>query len=592
MTGALLTGVLLVACSPSDEADSGDSSPTRVDVAWSSPMTSYNNQTSYGRSTANANVLYLTQTGFNYYNDQIELVQNTDFGTYDVVDDDPTSVRYTINDGVEWSDGVPVDSADMMLAWAGQSRALNSEGFEPRHDDHNQIVPGKGNEVYFDGGSAALEGTTAEVGDDGRSVTLSWDKVFADWETSFWSGAGVAVPAHVVGKLALGIDEPRAAKKAIVDAIETNDTTALKKIADTWNTAFNFTSLPDDPGLYLSFGAYEITELTDQYLNLERNRRYDWGPKPSVDEITIRFISDPLAAVQALKNGEVDIVQPQTGADVLSALDGVDGVQVDSFNEANFEHIDLNVGRSKNPGVWEDVRVRKAFLKTIPRQEIIDKLFKPLNPSASVLNSHLLLSSFPGYDEMVDDNGSDEYASVDIAGARDLLADAGVSNPEVCLLYNSKAPRWVDEYELIKHSAAQAGFKVTDCGDPAWGGKLDRDGVYDAVLFAWQLETTAVSDSAARYVTDGENNFYRYQNPVVDSLYDTLGSVLGTAETLDTQIKIEQELWSDAFGLPIAQFPGVVAHSDAVSNVSAAPLSPTIFWNFWEWETTASSPSP
>lgn len=592
--GGLLTSVLMTGCtsSPDDADQPGGAPPTQVTVAWNAPLTSYNNQTAYGSSTTNSNILYLTQTGFNYYDDLADLVQNTDFGRYELLANDPTSVRFTINDGVEWSDGVAVDGADMLLAWAAQSATLNSVGYSPSYDDQNQIIPGQGDDVYFDGRNVTLEGTTADIGDDGRSLTISWKTAFADWKTSFWSGAGVAVPAHVVGMRALGIDDPEAAKDAVVDAITTNDRTALKKLADTWNTAFNFSSLPDDPSLYLSFGAYEIAEFkADQYLILDRNERYDWGPKPSVDEITIRFIADPLAAVQALKNGEVDIVQPQSDADVLRALEDIDGVQIDTFDEATFEHIDLNIGRSQNPGVWSDVRVREAFLKTIPRQEIVEKLFQPMNPSASVLNSHLLLSSFPGYDDMVAANGSAEYASVDIAGARALLADAGVSNPEVCLLYNSTIPRLVDEFELIKRSAARAGFNVTDCGEQDWGSKLSREGLYDAVLFAWQMSSTAVSDSAARYVSGGGNNFYGYENPTIDSLYESLNTAADSEHRLQTEIKIEQELWSDAFGLPIAQYPGIIAHRDRVANVSAAPLSPTVFWNFWEWQVSP-SPSP
>lgn len=37
----------------------------------------------------------------------------------------------------------------------------------------------------------------------------------------------------------------------------------------------------------------------------------------------------------------------------------------------------------------------------------------------------------------------------------------------------------------------------------------------------------------------------------------------------------------------IFQFPGVVAHRDVLQGVSTIALSPTIFWNFWEWEISA-----
>ncbi|NLE71983.1 MAG: hypothetical protein GX609_07805, partial [Actinomycetales bacterium] len=43
----------------------------------------------------------------------------------------------------------------------------------------------------------------------------------------------------------------------------------------------------------------------------------------------------------------------------------------------------------------------------------------------------------------------------------------------------------------------------------------------------------------------------------------------------------------EGFSIPIFQFPGVVAWRSALEGVSFIPLSPTIFWNYWEWEISA-----
>ena len=93
--------------------------------------TRYNGNTSFGNATANNNINYLALDGFNYYNDTPELVQNTSFGSYEKVSDDPLTVKYTIADGVNWSDGTPVDAADLLLHWAALSRALDTPGLRP-----------------------------------------------------------------------------------------------------------------------------------------------------------------------------------------------------------------------------------------------------------------------------------------------------------------------------------------------------------------------------------------------------------------------------------------------------------------------------
>src|SRR5690606_35412737 len=117
-----------------------------------------------------------------------------------------------------------------------------------------------------------------QLDDDGRSVTLTYDEVFVDWEIVFWSGVTPGMPAHVAGGRALGVDDPREAKDAVVEAIRDGDEQALAAVADFWNSAYMFEALPDDPALYLSSGAYVISELVaGSHVTLVRNPLYTWG---------------------------------------------------------------------------------------------------------------------------------------------------------------------------------------------------------------------------------------------------------------------------------------------------------------------------
>lgn len=99
---AAVAALSLAACS----AQTGVVENTTVSVAWNQPLYSFNQNTTTGNATANAVVLNLTQQGFNYYDNEFNLVKNTDFGTYEKVSDDPLTVKYTVNKGVTWSDGV------------------------------------------------------------------------------------------------------------------------------------------------------------------------------------------------------------------------------------------------------------------------------------------------------------------------------------------------------------------------------------------------------------------------------------------------------------------------------------------------------
>ncbi|OYX55825.1 MAG: hypothetical protein B7Y93_04370 [Micrococcales bacterium 32-70-13] len=580
------SALVLSACAaPQSEVVEGSS----ITVAWNQPFYSYNSNTSFGNATANANIVYLTSGAFNYYDNGPTLLKDESFGTYELVSEDPLTVKYTVADDVQWSDGTPVDGADLLLAWAANSGVLNTPDFDPGEftdpetgeftDEYPTDV------VYFDGAiGAGLQLVTETPEIDGKSITLVYDEFFVDWELVF----GVGLPAHVVAQRALGIDDAAEAKTALIEAVQNVDAEALAPISNTWNSDWNFTELPaeEDANLLVVNGPYQITDfVADQSITLSANPNYRGDNLPNIEEITIRFITDPLAAVQALANGEVDIISPQATADVADALAALDGVTVLSGEEAVYEHIDLQFAESKN-GTFDNPLVREAFLKTIPRQQIIDTLIKPLNPEAEVRNSQIFIPGAPGYDETVANNGMDAFTDVDIEGAQALLAEAGVTAPNVCILYASNNPRRVNEFALIQASAAEAGFVIEDCGSPEWGGLLGTPGAYDAVFFGWQSTSLGVTNSSPTFRTGGINNLNFYSNPEVDTLLDELDVTLDVDRQIEIQVEIDKLLMDDFYGLTIFQFPAVTAFSDRVTNVDPGPLSPTIFWNAWDWEPT------
>src|SRR5690606_19051087 len=145
-------------------------------------------------------------------------------------------------------------------------------------------------------------------------------------------------------------------------------------------------------------------------------------------------------------------------------------------DEGTYVHVDLtfNNGGPFDPATYggdeeKANKVRIAFLKTIPRQEIVDKLIKPLNPNAVTRDSILQIPGSPSYDPIIEANGSADFAEVDIEGAKALLAEAGVTGPvEVKFWYPEGNTRRATEYEMIATSAALAGFNVVDDSEPNW----------------------------------------------------------------------------------------------------------------------------
>lgn len=581
------TALVLSGCAaPQSEIVEGSS----LSVAWNQPFYSYNGNTSFGNATANNNITYTTLGGFNYYDDKPALVDDTSFGTIEKVSDDPLVVTYTIADGVTWSDGTAVDAADLLLQWAALSRSLDTPDFDqteftdPETGEFTEDFPT--DVVYFDSGAdptfgLGLVSETPELSDDLKSMTVTYDEPFVDWELQLTP----PLPAHVVAKNALGIDDNQEAKDALIEAITSEDTEALALISSFWNSGFNFTEMPDDPELVLSSGPYVITGfVADQYVTLTANEKYTGENQPAVEEITVRFITDPLAAVQALQNGEVQLISPQATVDVAEALAALDVTVIGGY-EGTYEHIDLQFDQSKS-GVFNDPLVREAFMKVIPRQEIVDKLIAPLQEGATTRDSQVFLPGAEGYDESIADNGSAEYAEVDVPGAQALLSEAGVTNPEVCILFSSTNPRRANEFLLIQQSAAQAGFTVTDCSSPDWSALLGTPGAYDASLFGWQTTSLGVTNGPPpNFTTNGINNLNFYSNPDMDKLTAALGKEFDADASIQIQKDIDKLLWDDFYGVTLYQFPAVTAYDQTrIANISPSTLAPTIFWNIWDWE--------
>ncbi|MCU1420803.1 MAG: transporter family substrate-binding protein, partial [Microbacteriaceae bacterium] len=471
-----------------------------VSVAVPAAVTSLNPKTSYGNAAANSAVAAATSAQFAAYDATPQLVDDPSFGSATVVSQQPFTVKFTIASGVMWSDGAPVDAGDLLLSWAANSGNLNTKGFDPsRYTDDDGRFTGalpKG-VVHFDGFSGnglQLVTKTPVIGDGGRSLTLAFDRYFPDWKLV----VGVGVPAHVVATKALGIRSPAAASKALIAAIQHDDTGRLSAIASTWNSAFNLTTTPKDRSLLVSDGPYTVTAISPTKVTLAANRRYTGAHRPQFEHVVLRTISDPLAAVKALADGTVDVATPQPSADVDAALRRVDGATVTTSSDGTWEQLDLQSSKSRN-GTFDDERVRRAFLDVVPRQQILDRMVRPLQRGASNRDSFVFLPGSAGYAQSVATNGSKQFARVDVAGAKALLAKAGVTAPQVCILFDPANPRRVAEFGLIQKSAALAGFVVTDCSSASWRDQLGTPGAYDASLYALKPSTLAVSSVAASF---------------------------------------------------------------------------------------------
>lgn len=609
VAAALVVAVLLgsVVAGPTWPEERGINNKQAITAAWDAPLFSVNTETTSGNATANAVITSMTNSGFWYYNKDLEFVRDESFGHFELEKQDPLTVSYTLADHNVWSDGVPVTAADMLLEWAATSGRFNTlDPSDLDKDAEGNLVDAAGNkvdtgtQVVFNAsnpGRATITQTPV-ISNGNKTIEFTYSTPRADWASLF---NGPAVPAHIVAEKALGISDPTVATAALVSAIQDDDRQALAKIADFWNTGFDFTSMPTDRDVLVSNGAYTITSyVQNQFLSLARSHTYNGDRNSAMNTITVRYITDPMAEVTALRNGEVDLIGPQATADVRQAVEALHGVTVRLGTESTYEHVTLNMlaggvfSPSNYGGDAERARlVRQAFLLSIPRQRIVDNLIKPLNPTAQVRNSLLIIPGAPGYEEMVEANGSLDYPTTgDTERARQLLEQAGIKGPvRVRFSFNGDNARRGNQFVLIRENAARAGFDVVDASLPAAAFSQSLSGgrdSWDATLFAWASTSTAVTGTDTTYRTGGSNNHGSYSNPTVDALFNALAEETNPQTQLEIQKQIEQQLWHDGVSIPIFQFPAIAAWSDHFTGINPSTLSPFIFAGFWKWDEAAS----
>lgn len=570
-----VAALALSACASTDSGSSasGDSSADSsksASIAITNVFSSLNSDTAEGNSDTNGMISAMTTRGFYTITDEFDIRHNDWFGSYDMTEEgEGMKVAYKVNDDQKWSDGNDIDKGDLLLAWAAYSGYFNGEGEE--------------GVTFFDyaGETAGLgEAGMPELGEDGRSITFTYPKAFADWESAF----NITTPAHVVAELA-GLDE-----ETLVETIQTatpgEENENLQKIADAWNTGFNTTTMPDNEALAVGNGPYLVTDVVEnQSITLTANENYQGDTKPAIGEVVLRVNGDASSQVQALKNGEVDAVAPQASVDTISQLQELENTTTTVQPDQSYDHLDLNM---VSGGVFENKDVREAFLLTVPRQQILDSLIKPMDPEAEVLNSQLYVASdTENYDDAVAQNNSDMYPSDDmdanIEKAKELLNG---QTPTIRILYNTANPNRVNSFAMIQESASKAGFDVVDAGTEQWSAQLPtgKDGGYDASIFGWVSSGIGNSSLGQIFKEGSSSNFTSYSNDIVNANADEIMVTLDQARIEELKKEADGELFKDAYGLPLFQSIAVTSYNSDLTGVKPKPGQYPLTWNIEEWD--------
>jgi peptide/nickel transport system substrate-binding protein len=592
---AALVCLGLTGCTSSPAPEPSPDRPGGVVVAVDVPFGSLNPATADGRLPGSELVRSLVQDGFVALDEDGAAVPDDAFGTVEKVDDDPLTVRYTIAPTAVWSDGVPVTTHDLLLEWAARSGSFDD--VVPRLGEQGEIT----NSDELDAGVAFAATSPAlvhaeeppTVDDQGRLVVV-YARPVADWPVAL----DVNVPAHVLGRTALGAVEDPAA--AVTDAITHADTEALSAVAHAWRTVFQDDELAASTADAVTTGPYVVSAvLPDQRVELTRNPAYRGSRPARSDTVVVRSDLHPLDQVTALAGGEVDVVAPVATTDVRAALDEVGAVTA-TAGDAAWQLVVQAAGTGvlaagtndesdDGTGDTAAARVREAFWLTVPRDEIVAEVAR-LWPDATVTTSVLpVVGPAAG--------GAVATGSADLDRARTLLAGTGLTQPvPVRLLASTADPLRAQVVEQIVEAAGQAGFAVTIVGDPAtdlWAAPE----TWDVALVPAAQGALPAATVAATWGDAGAANVTGWSDPRTDDAIAELTATTDPARLPDAYATVAQRLAEGGALLPLTGSPALTAVAPAPQGATASPGLPDVgevealrlsradLTDWWDWAT-------
>ena len=206
-------------------------------------------------------------------------------------------------------------------------------------------------------------------------------------------------------------------------------------------------------------------------LTLVRNDAY-WGPRAAIQTVTFRFISDPLAATNALEGGQLDAYPSFPSEELLARFRGYGRFAV----EKGTFPIKILMALNEALPPFDDIRVRQALAYAIDRHAILQAIG---DGNGTVIGSHMSPSD-PDY---VDLSGRYPF---DPGKAKQLLAAAGVKPGTPIAITIPPVDYARKSGELIAAYLGEVGLNVTlvPVEWPQWLSQVFAHAAYQATIVA------------------------------------------------------------------------------------------------------------
>ncbi len=438
-----------------------------------------------------------------------------------LVTDPKQAVTYEINPKAVWSDKTPITWQDFYWQW----KALNGSN--------------KAYQVSSTSGYEDIENVAR--GKDDREVIVTFKRKFADWTNDF---------------------------QPLYPASTNKDP---KIFNEGWKN-----------GPLVTAGPFKLDHIdqTAKTVILVRSDSW-WGNPAKLDKIVFR-VMEPDAQVDALVNGETDMIDIGADATKFARLKNAPGVEIRTAGGPNFGHITFN----GTGAILSDVRVREAIAVSIDRAAIGRALLGPIGMTPIVLNNHIFMTNQVGYQD-----NSGDVGKFDPAKARQLLDQAGWTPAgtvrkkggqllEVSFTIPGGVATSRQVAELVQNMLAQVGvtlhINVVPVND--FFDKYIIPGQFEMTLFSWMGTPYPIGSNKGVYVTpkknaagelDVQQNYARIGSPAIDALFDQAEQELDPKKSAALANQADALIWQEVHSITLYQRPEIIGIKKNLANYGA-----------------------
>ena len=439
--------------------------------------------------------------------------------------DDPQTLTCTLKEGLEFSNGNPLTSSDVLYSF---ERAIT-------------IQDANGAAIY-------LLGSITDTAKDG-TVTLNEGAIETPDDTT--------VIFH--------LDQPDTTFQYVLTypgagAIVDEDTfPADEKLADEE---------------IIGSGPYKLSQYKagDQAV-LEANENYTGDNTGGAPQVFVKYYSEPSALKLAVENGEVNVAWRSLSAPDIADLEGNDDVTVATGQGAEIRYW---VWKVDGP-VGKDAAVRQAAAQVFDREAIAENAY---DGTVDPLNS-IVPPGFAGQK----DSFEETYGGPDADKAKQILDDAGIQTPaELTVGWTPThyGPSAEDEANEVERQLEESGLFDVTLKSTEWEQyqTIYKEGAYDLFMLGWFPDYPDADTYLSPFVVDGGFFQNGYSSDEANQLVDEEQGTEDPAQREEIFGQLQDLVAQDVPFIPSWVGQNTAVYGAGMEGVEDT-LDPSFIFRFW-----------